>query len=97
MIVCSCTVLTKARILAAAAELAADDPFRPITPGRIFRHVGYRPSCGTCFATVRSIIAEAGLAFTCPEPLASVAEQAEDADGDLVEVVEVITIVTADV
>ncbi|HVY19662.1 MAG TPA: hypothetical protein VHA70_06230 [Bauldia sp.] len=91
MIVCSCTVLTKARILAAASELAAEDPFRPITPGRIFRHVGYRPSCGTCFATVRSIIAEAGLAFTCPEPLASVAEAAED------EIVAMVTVLTVEV
>lgn len=78
MIVCSCNVLTKSRIRAAAEALAAEDPFRPITPGRLFRALGARPNCGTCFATIRSIIADAGLAFTCPEPLASVAEAVED-------------------
>jgi bacterioferritin-associated ferredoxin len=78
MIVCSCNVLTRMRILAAAQQLAAEDPFRPITPGRLFRALGARPNCGTCFTTIRSIVAEAGLAFTCPEPLASVAEAAED-------------------
>ena len=78
MIVCSCNVLTRARIGAAAEALAAEDPFRPITPGRLFRALGARPNCGTCFSTIRSIIADAGLTFTCPEPLASVAEEAEE-------------------
>lgn len=78
MIVCSCNVLTKSRIRAAAEVLAAEDPFRPITPGRLFRALDARPNCGTCFSTIRSIIADAGLAFTCPEPLASVAEAVED-------------------
>lgn len=78
MIVCSCNVLTRARIRAAAEALAAEDPFRPITPGRLFRALGARPNCGTCFSTIRTIVAEAGLAFTCPEPLASVAEAAEE-------------------
>lgn len=79
MIVCSCNVLARARIRAAAEELAAADPHRPITPGRLFRAMGARPNCGTCFQTIRHIIADAGLTFTCPEPLASVAEAAEDA------------------
>ena len=74
MIVCSCNVLTRARILAAATELARADPGRPVSPGRLFRALGARPQCGTCFASVRKIVAEAGISFTCPEPLASVAE-----------------------
>ena len=78
MIVCSCNVLTGVRIRTAAEALAAEDPFRPITPGRLFRALGARPNCGTCFSTIRSIIADAGLTFTCPEPLASVAEAAEE-------------------
>ncbi len=82
MIVCSCNVLTKARILAAARALAAEDPFRPITPGRLFRTLGARPNCGTCFTTIRSMISEAGLTFTCPEPLAAAAEAAEDSEHD---------------
>jgi bacterioferritin-associated ferredoxin len=79
MIVCSCSVLTEARIAAAAQVLAAEDPTRPITPGRLFKALGARPQCGTCFAVVRVLVAEAGLAFTCPEPLASQAE----ADGEV--------------
>ncbi len=54
--------------------LAAEDPGRPLTPGRIFRALGARPQCGTCFALIRRIVADAGLTFTCPEPLATVAE-----------------------
>ena len=80
MIVCSCNVLTKANILATAEKLAAQDPFRPITPGRLFRSLGARPNCGTCFSVIRTIISDAGLTFTCPEPLASVAEAAEDSE-----------------
>jgi bacterioferritin-associated ferredoxin len=78
MIVCSCNVLTKARVIAAADRLLRDDPTRPVTAGRIFRALGVRPNCGTCFSLIRTIIAEAGLAFTCPEPLASEAEDGPD-------------------
>lgn len=74
MIICSCNVITKARILAAAATLASEFPEQPVTPGRIFRVLGTRPQCGTCFAMVRRIVADAGIAFTCPEPLATVAD-----------------------
>ncbi len=74
MIICSCNVLTKARIAAAADALARENPDRPLTPGRIFRTLGARPQCGTCFTLIRRIVADAGLTFTCPEPLATVAE-----------------------
>jgi bacterioferritin-associated ferredoxin len=77
MIVCSCSVLTEARIVATAQALAADDPQRPITPGRLFKALGARPQCGACFSVVRSLVAETGLVFTCPEPLASQAEEAQ--------------------
>jgi bacterioferritin-associated ferredoxin len=80
MIVCSCNVLTETRIRATAEALAAEDSARPITPGRLFRALGARPQCGTCFSVIRTIVADAGLTFTCPEPLASVAEAVEDSD-----------------
>jgi bacterioferritin-associated ferredoxin len=79
MIVCSCNVLTKARVIAAADRLLRDDPSRPVTAGRIFRALGVRPGCGTCFSLIRTIVAEAGVTFTCPEPLAS---EAEDGPGE---------------
>jgi bacterioferritin-associated ferredoxin len=74
MIICSCNVLSKARIAAAAERLSREAPGRPVTPGRCFRALGVRPQCGTCFALVRRIIADAGITFTCPEPLATVAD-----------------------
>ena len=74
MIICSCNVLSKARIAAAAETLARENPDRPVTPGRCFRALGVRPQCGTCFALVRRIVADAGITFTCPEPLATVAD-----------------------
>ena len=74
MIICSCNVITKARILAAAEAVARERPGLPVTPGRIFRALDARPQCGTCFMMIRRIIADAGIAFTCPEPLATVAD-----------------------
>ena len=78
MIVCSCAVLTKARILAAAEGLAREQPYRPVTAGRVFRALGAKPQCGICYQPIRAIIAAAGLAFTCPEPLAGEAEDQPD-------------------
>jgi bacterioferritin-associated ferredoxin len=80
MIFCSCNVLTSASILAAAERLARAEPDRPLTPGRIFRALGARPQCGTCFSLIRQAIADAGLKFTCPEPLATDAEDAVRVD-----------------
>jgi len=74
MIICSCNVISKARILAAAEVVARAEPGLPVTPGRVFRALGARPQCGTCFMMIRRIIADAGIAFTCPEPLATDAE-----------------------
>ena len=79
MIVCSCAVLTKARILAAAETLAREQPYRPVTAGRVFRALGAKPQCGICYGPIRTIIAEAGITFTCPEPLAG---EAEDQSGN---------------
>lgn len=78
MIVCSCSVLSKANIAATAQMLAAAEPGRPLTPGRIFRALGARPQCGTCFSLIRQIVADAGIAFTCPEPLAGEAGDAAE-------------------
>ncbi|MCB1497052.1 MAG: (2Fe-2S)-binding protein [Bauldia sp.] len=79
MIICSCNVLTKASILETAEKLAHEDVSRPVTPGRVFRALGVRPQCGTCFVTIRRLIADAGITFTCPDPLATVADE----DGEL--------------
>jgi bacterioferritin-associated ferredoxin len=74
MIVCPCAVLTKSRVLAAAQVLEHEMLYRPVTAGRRFRALGARPQCGICYGPIRAVIAEAGLAFTRPEPLAGEAE-----------------------
>ncbi len=54
MIVCSCNVITDAKIRACLSSEAF-----PRTPGAVYRDLGCSPNCGRCFATVRSMINEA--------------------------------------
>jgi bacterioferritin-associated ferredoxin len=82
MIVCSCNVLTKARVVAAAEKLAREAPARPITPGRILREIGVKAQCAVCFSLIRTTVASAGVMVTCPEPIAT------DAEGDSAEAAE---------
>ena len=79
MILCSCNVLTKANIEAAARALVAADPNRPVTPGRVFLALGARPQCGSCIELVRATLRAIGMPLTCPEPLVGGAD--EDAGG----------------
>jgi bacterioferritin-associated ferredoxin len=79
MIVCSCNVLTKARVVAAAESLSCRDPMRAVSPGRILKELGVRAQCAVCFSLIRAIVAEAGVQVTCPEPLASEAQEEETA------------------
>lgn len=71
MIVCSCNVLTRTRVVAAAEALARKDPKRAVTPGRILKELGVKAQCAVCFSLILRLVAEAGVAVTCPEPLAS--------------------------
>jgi bacterioferritin-associated ferredoxin len=82
MIVCSCNVLTKARVVAAAEKLSREAPTRPITPGRILRELGVKAQCAVCFSLIRTTVASAGVMVTCPEPIAT------DAEGDSAEAAE---------
>jgi bacterioferritin-associated ferredoxin len=52
MIVCSCTMITSQDIAEAVAAIRAADPFVVLTPGLIYRHLGKRPSCGSCLALI---------------------------------------------
>lgn len=58
MIVCHCNVITDQMILAAIDTLLADDPWRQLTPGRIYAKLGRRPRCGGCFKTVVALAIE---------------------------------------
>lgn len=79
MIVCSCNVLTKARVVAAAGTLMRRDSTRAVTPGRILKELGVKAQCAVCFGLIRTMVAEAGVMVTCPEPLATEAQDDETA------------------
>ncbi|WP_137392009.1 (2Fe-2S)-binding protein [Rhodoligotrophos defluvii] len=59
MYVCSCNVITSLEIKRAIAELRTADPMRVLTPGLIYRAIGYRPKCGSCLPHVSKLIAAA--------------------------------------
>ena len=48
MIICSCTRITDTEIRTAIAWMRAADPYTLITPGKIYRALGRKPSCGGC-------------------------------------------------
>lgn len=58
MIVCSCNVLTDKELRKAARELQSGPDRVVVTPGAVFRALGKRPRCGSCFSTVIPIIHE---------------------------------------
>jgi len=59
MYVCSCNVITALEIKRAIIELLKADPLRVITPGSVYRSMGYRPRCGSCLPHVSMLIAAA--------------------------------------
>jgi bacterioferritin-associated ferredoxin len=52
MIVCSCNVISDQAIRACLDS----GPESPRTPGQVQRCLGCRPQCGSCFATISSLI-----------------------------------------
>ena len=56
MIVCSCTMITSKDVAEAVAALRTKDPFVVLTPGLINRHVGVRPSCGSCLPLITKLM-----------------------------------------
>ncbi|MTI43958.1 BFD-like [2Fe-2S] binding protein [Roseibium hamelinense] len=58
MIICSCNVLSDKQLRKAAEEMRADPNGKVPTPGAVFRHLGCRPRCGSCFPSVIDIIHE---------------------------------------
>lgn len=58
MILCSCTVLTKAQLGAAVSEMLAADPQAVITPGKLFHACGRRMECARCASLVDAEIAK---------------------------------------
>ncbi len=64
MIVCSCNVICDRRIKKAIDRLRASEPNTLMTPGKVFKQLGCRPSCGTCLTHIAKLIHEAPEAFS---------------------------------
>jgi bacterioferritin-associated ferredoxin len=56
MIVCSCNVITMAEIRRVVRELHGGPEPTVITPGVVYRALGYRPQCGCCLGAVAKAI-----------------------------------------
>ena len=66
-------------ILTTIERLYEDDPWRQLTPGRIYAELGQRPNCGGCFPTVVAMIIEqSGLARDGSEINPVVAQALQD-------------------
>jgi bacterioferritin-associated ferredoxin len=56
MIVCSCSMITAKDVAEAVAAIRTADPFVVLTPGLIYRHLGKRPSCGSCLPLITQLM-----------------------------------------
>ena len=56
MIVCSCSMITAKEVADAVTSLRTADPFVVLTPGLIYRHLGKRPSCGSCLPLISKLM-----------------------------------------
>ena len=68
MIICSCNVISHREIEAVVEELVASDANVVVTPGMVYRAMGHRPKCGTCFQNVVDRIYEYRDSLRPPEP-----------------------------
>lgn len=59
MIICSCNAISDKAIREIVAKLIEKDPNALLTPGVIYRELGFRADCGTCLTnTIELIINE---------------------------------------
>jgi bacterioferritin-associated ferredoxin len=56
MIVCSCSMITSRDVAEAVTALRTADPLVVLTPGLIYRHLGKRPSCGSCLPLISKLM-----------------------------------------
>ena len=56
MIVCSCICISDREIRAAVADLVEENPDCVLTPGLVYRKLGYRAECGTCLSLAIELI-----------------------------------------
>lgn len=58
MIICSCNIVTRADIEEAVTGFLDEDPWRLITPGKVFHELSQRGKCCGCFPGVINIIVQ---------------------------------------
>ena len=56
MIVCSCNRVSDRHIYEAVDGLMLRDPIRILTPTKVYRTIGVRPSCGSCLPHAAELI-----------------------------------------
>ncbi|MGB6347989.1 MAG: hypothetical protein WBF40_11635 [Methyloceanibacter sp.] len=56
MIVCSCSMITARDVAETVTALRTADPLVVLTPGLIYRHLGKRPSCGSCLPLITKLM-----------------------------------------
>ena len=69
MIVCSCSLITAEEVSEAVNAIRTADPLVVLTPGLIYRHLGKRPSCGSCLPLITKLMVacdEEGLSASGP-------------------------------
>jgi bacterioferritin-associated ferredoxin len=59
MIVCQCKVISDRQIMDTAIALVEEDPWRPITPGLVYKELGKRHECCGCVPVVVDMIVQA--------------------------------------
>lgn len=64
-LICTCAGITRSDIERAVAALAAGED-AAISPGRVYRFLGKRPSCGSCMDKIREMLPKTGAAPASP-------------------------------
>lgn len=55
-ILCSCAGITRTDVKAAIADIQAAGAGARITPGRVYKALGKRPQCGSCFEAFSDLL-----------------------------------------
>ena len=56
MIICSCSLITAKDVADAVNAIRTADPLVVLTPGLVYRHLGKRPTCGSCLPLITKLM-----------------------------------------
>lgn len=96
MIICHCNCIDHVAIEEATSRLLAEDPWRLVTPGSVYRALGKRPRCGGCLPLATSIIyahTQCTVDPSRPCPMAALSSDNNDGEQQTLETVEVVEII----